>query len=208
MDSTTWTTVPSHRAYSRFQRVGVALLAPILLLNACGSGGMLGPTPLKGAGSTALNVIFAKWVDEFRKSDDSVDLSYQATGSGDGIRQLEAGTVDFAATDMLPDDNEVQKMSAKLLYFPVLTGAIVPVYNLPGVKDMQFTGETLAGIFSGKIKSWNDPALAKDNKDAALPAQPIHVIHLSDASGSTFNFTDFLSQTSPAWKSGPGMGAR
>jgi phosphate transport system substrate-binding protein len=181
------------------------LLPACLILAACGQVG--GPVTLKGAGATAPNLVYSKWVTEFKKTDGSVDLQYQATGSGDGIRQLEEGAVDFAATDLPLEDAEAQKLKVKPFYFPTLTGAIVPVSNLPGVSnELQFSGETLAGIFSGKIKTWNDAAVAKENAAATLPANPIVVVHRADSSGSTWAFTEFLSQTSPAWKSSMGTG--
>src|SRR3989442_189970 len=134
-----------------FNSLAAILLSSILVLSGCGS--VMGPVTLKGAGATAPNLIYAKWVEEFRKADASIDLQYQATGSGDGIRQLEAGTVDFAATDLPLEDSDAQKLRVKPLYFPTLTGAIVPVYNLPGLsKELQFSGDSLAGIYSGRIR--------------------------------------------------------
>jgi phosphate transport system substrate-binding protein len=161
---------------------------------------MLGPTPLKGAGATAPNIVYSRWVEAFKKADNTVDLSYEATGSGDGIAKLEAGTVDFAATDIPLTDMELQKFKVKMLHFPTLTGAIVPVYNLAVKKQLQFSADTLAGILTGKIKTWNDPALAKENAGVALPKDAIVVVHRSDASGSTYALTDFLTQASPLWK--------
>lgn len=176
------------------------------MLSGCAK--VLGPVTLKGAGATAPNLLYGKWVEEFKKADASVDLQYQPTGSGDGIRQLEAGTVDFAATDMPLEDSDIQKLRFKPMYFPTVTGAIVPVYNLPGLsKPLQFGGETLAGIYSGKIKTWNDPALAQENEGVELPSNPIVVIHREDSSGSTWAFTEFLAQVSPTWKHSVGSGA-
>lgn len=181
------------------------VLASALALTSCGN--VLGPVVLKGAGASAPNLIYAKWVTEFRKADASVDLQYQATGSGEGIRELEAGTVDFAATDLPLEDSDVQKLRVKPFYFPTLTGAIVPIYNVPGIsQDLQFSGETLAGIYAGKIKAWNDPAVAAENHEVELPKNPIVVVHRSDSSGSTWALTEFLSQVSPAWKSSVGRG--
>jgi phosphate transport system substrate-binding protein len=186
-------------------------MASTLLLNGCDGGKAVtpsGPVILKGAGATAPYLAYAKWVAEYKKEDPAVDLKYQATGSGDGIRQLEAGEVDFAASDIPLSDAEIEKLKVKPYHFPTLVGAIVAVYNLPGLStELKFTGDSLAGVFAGKIKSWNDPALAKANPDAALPAKRIVLIHRSDASGSTYALTDYLSQVSESWKSGAGRGA-
>lgn len=188
---------------------GVLAMAAWIGLAGCGSETKekAGPVSLKGAGATAPNLAYTKWVDEFRKAQPGISLEYKATGSGDGIRQLEAGTVDFAASDIPLTNEQIAQMKVKPLHFPTLVGAIVPVYNLPNAGTLQFTGEVLAGIFSGKVKTWNDASIAKINPKATLPAAPIVVVHRSDASGSTYAFTDFLSKVSPAWKSAIGQGA-
>jgi phosphate transport system substrate-binding protein len=182
-----------------------------LILAGCGgaatSTAPAGPVVLKGAGATAPYLAYSKWLEAYKKEDPATNIEYVATGSGDGLRQLEAGTVDFAASDIPLTDAEIATLKIKPLHFPTLIGAIVPVYNLPDIADLKFTGEALAGIFSGKIKSWNDPALAKTNPGVALPATRILVIHRSDASGSTHVLTDFLTQVNPAWKKDIGVGA-
>ncbi|HJZ95528.1 MAG TPA: phosphate ABC transporter substrate-binding protein PstS [Candidatus Solibacter sp.] len=166
-----------------------------------------GPVTLKGAGATAPYLAYTKWIDAYKKEAPAVTVQYQATGSGDGLKQLESGAVDFAASDVPLSDEEMARMSVKPLHFPTLIGAIVPVYNLAGIGELKFTGDTLAGVFSGKIKSWNDPALAKANSGVALPASRIVVVHRADASGSTFAFTDFLARVNEPWKSAIGADA-
>jgi phosphate transport system substrate-binding protein len=191
--------------------VATLALAAMLALTACGGEttpkDAAGPVSLKGAGATAPFLAYSKWVEEYKKVEPSLDLQYQPTGSGDGIRQLQAGTVDFAATDIPLTDEEAGKLKVKPLHFPTLVGAIVPVYNVPEVGSLQFSGETLAGIFSNTIKTWNDPALAKTNSGVALPASRITVIHRSDASGSTYALTDFFCRISDPWKTNIGQGA-
>jgi phosphate transport system substrate-binding protein len=187
-----------------------AILSAITLAGCGGSAATkvpTGPVVLKGAGATAPYLAYSKWIEEYKKVDPGVQIQYQATGSGDGIKQLQAGAVDFAASDIPLTDQEVAGMSVKPLHFPALVGAIVPVYNLSGVKDnLQFTGDALAGIFSGKIKTWNDPAIAKANPGAGLPGTRIKIVHRSDVSGSTYALTDFLSLVNAPWKASIGKG--
>lgn len=188
-------------------------VAICLLIASCGGGGgsetkkAAGPVELKGAGATAPDIAYAKWVEEYRKEYPGVKLTYEPVGSGEGIKRLEAGTVDFAGSDYALTDEELKKFPVKMLHFPTLIGAIVPVFHVAGVSKLNFDAATLAGIFSGKIKIWNHPALAAINAGVALPAAPITVIHRSDASGSTHAFSDYLSQVDPAWKASYGMGA-
>jgi phosphate transport system substrate-binding protein len=164
------------------------------------------PVSLKGAGATAPYLVYLKWVEAYRKAEPRVDLQYEPTGSGAGIQALKAQTVDFAASDMPLTDEESGMMAVKPLHFPTLVGAIVPVYNVPKVGTLNFTGEVLAAIFSGRIRRWNDQALVQLNPAAALPASPVIVVHRSDASGSTYAFTDYLSQISEMWRRGIGRG--
>jgi phosphate transport system substrate-binding protein len=147
-----------------------------------------------------------KWLEAYRKAEPRLNLLYEATGSGAGIQALKAQNVDFAASDMPLTDEEIGMMAVKPLHFPTLVGAIVPVYNIPKVSTLNFSGEVLAGIFSGRIRVWNDRALVQLNPKAALPASPIIVVHRSDASGSTYAFTDYLSQNSELWKKDVGHG--
>jgi phosphate transport system substrate-binding protein len=164
------------------------------------------PVSLKGEGATAPYFVYSKWMDAYRNAEPRVHLQYEPTGSGAGIQALKAQTVDFAASDIPLTDEEIGKMAVKPLHFPTLVGAIVPVYNVLKVGTLNFTGEVLAGIFSGRIRSWNDRALLQLNSKAALPASPIIVVHRGDSSGSTYAFTDYLSQVSDTWKKEIGHG--
>jgi phosphate transport system substrate-binding protein len=155
---------------------------------------------ISGAGATFPYPIYAKWADAYKK-ETGVGLNYQSIGSGGGIKQIEARTVTFGATDAPLKGADLDKNG--LVQFPMVMGAIVPVVNLAGIKagDLVLDGPTLAGIFVGNVKSWDDPAIQKLNPKAKLPAQPIAVVHRSDGSGTTFNFTYYLAQVSPDWKS-------
>src|SRR5690349_15032571 len=125
---------------------------------------------ITAAGATFPAPIYQKWFDEYRKMHSSVQVNYQSIGSGAGIQQLTAGTVDFGASDMPMTDEQISKLKVHPLHFPTVVGADVPTYNLPGVTaDLKFSGETLANIFLGKIKKWNDPSLMKDNPGVKLP---------------------------------------
>src|ERR1700678_4035853 len=163
---------------------------------------------INGAGATFPNVIYAKWFEEFPKKYPDAQINYQALGSGAGIRQLVEGTVDFGASDMPMTDEQLSKVTRyKVLHFPTVLGGIVPTYNVPGAGSLNFSGATLAGIYLGNIKKWNDAALKKDNPSANLPNQDITVVHRSDGSGTSFVFTDYLSKVSPEWKSKVGVNA-
>jgi phosphate transport system substrate-binding protein len=155
---------------------------------------------ISGAGATFPYPIYAKWADTYRK-DTGVGLNYQSIGSGGGIKQIEARTVTFGATDAPLKGAELEKFG--LVQFPMVMGAIVPVVNLEGIKagELVLDGPTLAAIFLGTVKSWDDPAIKKLNPDVKLPIKPIAVVHRSDGSGTTFNFTYYLAQVSPDWKS-------
>ena len=155
---------------------------------------------ITGAGATFPYPIYSKWFDAFKQAHPGVQINYQSLGSGAGIRQLEAGTVDFGASDMPMTDEQIGKQKVKPLHFPTVMGGVVPIYNVPGKSDIKFTGPVLVGIFNGTIKKWNDPVLAKDNP--GLPDKPIIVVHRSDGSGTTFVFTDYLSKVSKDWKLG------
>ena len=157
---------------------------------------------INAAGATFPAVIYQKWFDEYHKLHPAVEINYQSIGSGGGIAQLTAGTVDFGASDMPMKDEQIAKLKVKPLHFPSVMGAVVPTYNLAGVsQELKFTPETLAGIFLGTISKWNDKLLAKDNPGVKLPAEDITVVHRSDGSGTTFVWTDYLSKVSPEWKS-------
>jgi phosphate transport system substrate-binding protein len=166
-----------------------------------------GQTTLNGAGATFPNPIYSKWFSEYHKAHPDIQINYQPIGSGGGIRQVLAGTVDFGATDGPMSDEQLAQAKTKILHVPTVLGANVPAYNVPGVNaELKFTPEVLAGIFMGKIATWNDPAIAAANPGVNLPNQPIIVIHRSDGSGTTYIWTDYLSKVSPEWQSQVGKG--
>jgi phosphate transport system substrate-binding protein len=166
-------------------------------------GAMVGPAAavdISGAGATFPYPIYAKWADTYKK-ETGVGLNYQSIGSGGGIKQIEARTVTFGATDAPLKGPDLEKNG--LVQFPMVMGAIMPVVNIEGLKagGLVLDGPTLAAIFLGNVKTWDDAAIKKLNPDVKLPAQPIAVVHRSDGSGTTFNFTYYLSEVSPDWKS-------
>ena len=163
---------------------------------------VLGQTTLNGAGATFPYPIYSKWFSEYHKVHSEVQINYQSIGSGGGIRQVTAGTVDFGASDMPMTDKQLQDFKAKILNIPTVLGADVPAYNVPGVTgEVKFTPEALAGIFLGKISKWNDKAITSANPGVNFPDKDIIVVHRSDGSGTTFIWTDYLSKVSPEWKS-------
>jgi phosphate transport system substrate-binding protein len=155
---------------------------------------------ITGAGSTFIYPVLSQWADAYKKQSEA-SVNYQSIGSGAGIKQIQARTVTFGATDMplKPDQLEQQGLAQ----WPMVMGAIVPVVNVEGVKagDMALDGDTLANIYLGKITKWDDPAIKKLNPKLALPSAAIAVVHRADGSGTTFNFTDYLSKVSADWKS-------
>jgi len=151
--------------------------------------------------------MYQKWFSEYHKAHPEIQFNYQSIGSGGGIRQVLAQTVDFGASDGPMTDQQLAEAKTKILHIPTVLGAVVPAYNIPGVNtELKFTPEALAGIFLGKITSWNDPAIAKANPGVNLPNQTIIVVHRSDGSGTTYIFTDYLSKVSSDWANGPGKG--
>jgi phosphate transport system substrate-binding protein len=165
-------------------------------------------TTLNGAGATFPNPIYQKWFSEYHKAHSDVEFNYQSIGSGGGIRQVLAGTVDFGASDGPMSDEQLAQAKTKILHVPTVLGAVVPAYNISGVSgEIKFTPEALAGIFLGKITNWNDKAIASANPGISFPKdEPIVVIHRSDGSGTTFIFTDYLSKVSTEWQSQAGKG--
>jgi len=162
---------------------------------------------LNGAGATFPYPIYAKWFDEYHKNHPDIEINYQSIGSGGGIRQLLAGTVDFGASDSPMTNEQLAQAKVKILHFPTVLGAVVPTYNVPGVtQELKFTPEALAGIFLGTVKKWNDSELVKANKGITLPDNDILVVHRAEASGTTFVWTDYLSKISPDWKTKVGAG--
>jgi phosphate transport system substrate-binding protein len=167
---------------------------------------------INGAGATFPYPIYSKWFDEYHKKFANIQINYQSVGSGAGIKQVTEGTVDFGASDGPMNDDQLKTYSDKhgsaILHFPTVLGAVVPIYNVPGVNTpLNFTPEALAGIFLGRITKWNDPAIASANSGVKLPASDIVVVHRSDGSGTTYIWTDYLSKVSPDWNTKPGKGA-
>jgi phosphate transport system substrate-binding protein len=151
--------------------------------------------------------MYQKWFSEYHKAHPDIQFNYQSIGSGGGIRQVLAQTVDFGASDGPMTDEQLSQAKTKILHIPTVMGAVVPAYNVPGVStELKFTPEVLAGIFLGKITTWNDPAIAKANPGISLPNQTIIVVHRSDGSGTTYIFTDYLTKVSSEWANGPGKG--
>jgi len=160
---------------------------------------------ITGAGATFPYPIYSKWADAYKK-ETSNGLNYQSIGSGAGLKQIQAKTVTFGASDMPLKVDQLDKDG--LVQWPMVMGAIVPVVNIEGVKpgEMVIDGETLANIYLGKITKWDDPAIKKLNPDVKLPSSAIAVVHRADGSGTTFNFTNYLSKVSADWKSKAGEG--
>jgi phosphate transport system substrate-binding protein len=154
---------------------------------------------ISGAGSSFIYPVFAKWSDAY-KTETGIGLNYQSIGSGGGIKQVEAKTVTFGATDKPLSDDELTKNG--LVQFPMVMGGIVPIVNIDGIKpgDLVLDGKTLAALFMGTITSWDDAAIKALNPSLTLPASPVVIAHRSDGSGTTFNFTNYLSKLSPEWK--------
>ena len=161
---------------------------------------------LTGAGATFPYPIYSKWFSEYAGAHPGVEINYQSIGSGGGIRQVTSGLVDFGASDMPMSDEALASSKVKLQHIPTVLGAVVPIFNVPGVTKVQFSGEVLADIYLGKIAMWNDPRIAKDNPGVSLPAQKIIVVHRSDGSGTSFIWTDYLSKVNKDWENGPGKG--
>jgi phosphate transport system substrate-binding protein len=160
------------------------------------------PILLNAAGATFPYPIYSKWFSVYHAAHPSISINYQSIGSGGGIQQLRAGTVDFGASDMPLNDQLLSQFNFKILQFPTVLGAVVPTYNVPGVSAvLKFTPQALADIYLGKVTKWNDKEIASENPAVNLPGNDIVVIHRSDGSGTTFVWTDYLSKVSPEWKS-------
>jgi len=161
---------------------------------------------LTGAGASFPYPIYSKWFSEYSAAHPGVQINYQSIGSGGGIRQVTAGLVDFGASDGPMSDDQLAASKVKLIHIPTVLGAVVPIFNVPGVSDIKFSPEVIAGIYLKSIDNWNDPRIAKDNPGVKLPDQKIIVVHRADGSGTTYIFTDYLSKISPEWANGPGKG--
>lgn len=176
----------------------------LLLASLCLSG-MAHATDVTGAGSSFVFPVISKWSQDYSKASPN-RINYQSIGSGGGIAQIKAATVAFGASDAPLSAEDLQ--ASGLGQFPSVIGGIVPVFNVEGIEagKLKLDGETLAKIFMGTVKTWNDPAIAALNSGLTLPATAITVVHRSDGSGTSFNFTNYLAKVSPEWKAGPGFG--
>jgi phosphate transport system substrate-binding protein len=161
---------------------------------------------ITGAGATFPYPIYSKWFSEYNKLHPNVQINYQSIGSGGGIRQIVNQTVVFGASDGPMTDTQLQEAPGKILHFPTVLGAVVPVYNIPTVRDeLKFSGQVLADIFLGKITKWNDAQITKLNPGVSLPGTDITVVHRSEGSGTTYIWADYLSKVSPEWKKRVGV---
>ncbi len=161
---------------------------------------------INGAGATFPYPIYSKWFDEYHKAHSNVEINYQSIGSGGGIRQVSSQTVFFGATDGPMTNEQLQAAPGKILHFPTVLGAVVPVYNVPNVKvELKFSGQVLADIFLGKITKWNAPQITALNPGVALPGTDITVVHRSDGSGTTYIWVDYLAKASPEFRTKVGV---
>ena len=185
-------------------------LALVLFSTACnggGSGSGNGSVSLQGAGATFPNPLYQKWLSEYGKLHGNVKIDYQSIGSGGGIKQLKEQTVDFGASDAPMKDEDLKSAPGEILHIPTVLGAVTITYNLEDMKaPLKFSPESIADIFLGKIKKWNDPKIAADNPGVTLPSSDITVVHRSDSSGTSAVFTDYLSKVSAEWKEKVGAG--
>ena len=165
-----------------------------------------GANTIIGAGSTFIFPVMTRWISTFQGSHQGVQINYQSIGSGGGIQQLKKGLVDFGASDAALDDGQLKEMPA-VVQIPESAGPVCITYNLPELRaPLKLSGATLAGIYLGKIKTWQDPAIRKDNPGVTLPGHTIVVAHRSDGSGTTNIFTTYLAKISPEWAKQPGKG--
>jgi len=193
----------------------LALAVTIVVSSACGGGGAqpagtaapaARAVQINGAGATFPYPIYSKWFAEYNTLHPDVRINYQSIGSGGGIRQLLNQTVFFGATDGPMTDEQLKSAPGPILHLPMVLGAVVPIYNVPGVDaELKFTGAVLADMYLGKVKKWNDPALGKLNPGVKLPATDITIVHRSDGSGTTYIFVDYLSKVSAEFKGKVGV---
>ncbi len=163
---------------------------------------------INGAGATFPYPLYSKWFSEYAKIDPSVKFNYQSIGSGGGIKQITAQTVDFGASDKFLSDAELKGAPGKLIHIPTVMGAVVVTYNVPGVPSgLKLSSEDVADIFLGRITKWNDPKITNDNPGVKIPDKPIVVVHRSDGSGTTSIFTDYLASVNKEWAAKVGKGA-
>jgi phosphate transport system substrate-binding protein len=186
---------------SSVSRFSASVVAAALLVS-----GVAAQSQINGAGATFPFPIYSKWFSEYNKLHSEVQINYQSIGSGGGIRQVTNQTVFFGATDGPMTPEQMQAAPGKILHFPTVLGAVVPIYNVPNVaSDLHFSGTVLADIFLGKITKWNDAAIGKLNPGVNLPGSDITVAHRADGSGTTYIWVDYLSKMSPEFKTKVGV---
>ncbi len=203
--------MPSFKKLSTIATL-LALISMGGLFGACSPGntpstGSGGQINLQGAGATFPNPLYQKWLSEYGKLHPNVRIDYQSIGSGGGIKQIQALTVDFGASDSPMKDEDLKAAPGPILHIPTVLGAVVLTYNLTGINEpLRFSPEVIADIFLGKIKKWNDARIKADNPRANLSGSDITVVHRSDSSGTSAVFTDYLSKVSSEWKEKVGSG--
>ncbi|WP_026842288.1 phosphate ABC transporter substrate-binding protein PstS [Citrifermentans bremense] len=189
-----------------WNRLVKSILALAIAFSAA-SGSAYAETALTGAGATFPHPLYSKWFRDYQAEDPGVTFSYDAQGSGEGIRRILTREVDFGASDKFLSDEELNKAPGKLLHIPTVMGAVAVTYNIPGIgSGLKMTPQALAGIYQGKVTKWNDPLIAKENGKLKLPAEEIVVVHRSDSSGTTSIFTDYLSSVDLSWSKSIGKG--
>jgi phosphate transport system substrate-binding protein len=195
-------------ASKRSFKLVVWLCVLVLAFIGCNPGGNgSGTVSLQGAGASFPSPLYQKWLSEYGKLHPNIRIDYQSIGSGGGIKQLKEQTVDFGASDAPMKDEDLKSAPGEVLHIPTVLGAVVITYNLQGVSQpLRFSPETLADIFLGKIKKWNDQKISADNPGVTLPTTDITVVHRSDSSGTSAVFTDYLSKVSAEWKEKVGAG--
>ena len=187
--------------------IGIALLGVAFWIGGATAAGAADPLTVTGAGATFPYPLYSKWFYEYSNAHPGANFNYQSIGSGGGIRQITAGTVDFGATDAPMKDDEMAKLPGPIFHIPTAIGAVSVVYNLEGAgSGLKITQDSLAEIFLGKITKWNDPKIAALNPGTKLPGSDIVVAHRSDGSGTTDIFTNYLSTVHPGWKEKVGHG--
>lgn len=165
-----------------------------------------GRVNLTGAGASFPAPLYIRWFSEYNRRNPNIQINYQSIGSGAGVEQFTAGTVDFGASDVAMTDGEMAKVSKGVLLLPMTAGSVVLAYNLPGVNNLKLSRQAYSNIFLGRIRAWNDPQIAQANPGVRLPNTPINVVHRSDGSGTTGVFTKHLSAINPQWRSSVGEG--
>ncbi len=188
--------------FNNFVRIGTVAAVTVSVLGS--QLAAMADVTLSGAGATFPQPLYERYAREMRKAHPEIKVNYQGIGSGGGIKQTIAGTVDFGASDAAMTDAEIAKVRGGVILVPTAGGAVSAAYNLPGVKNLKLSNQVLAGIFQGKITTWNDPQIVKDNPSAKLPAGAIKPVVRADGSGTSFIFTNFISSISPEFKAAVG----